>query len=496
VATLAAALFLAACAAPLRPAKEPVELATITANSALWQQLNQHREGDWFHLLNTGDEGLEWRLRSIDSATQTLDLQTFIWKNDHVGQLIQAHVLAAADRGVKVRIMLDDSFLSGNDRSILALAQHPRIHYHIYNPATLREDSLVSKQLANLNDFQRLDHRMHNKVMVVDSQVAIIGGRNLADEYFGYNVAHNFRDMEVLAWGEIVGLINGEFDRFWNDDWSIPAHRVLPTPDPGALPELREQLASALAASAQPAPGEKTTSWLQIASQAHSGTAELLYDQPLPDPSEPGDMQLQLTKTLLGKLAAVDNEIIILSAYYVPTPRLEQLIVSLEQRGVEVRLLTNSLDTNNHTSAHAVYKRHRKTLLQAGADMHEVRADAQDRALYMQQPIDQRLLGLHAKTLVVDDDQVFVGSTNLDPRSLRLNTEVGLWITSPALNQSLRQHVVIDLLQQNAWQLALDEQGTLLWKSADHSSYSEPAASFLLRFESWLFGLLPIENEM
>ena len=163
---------------------------------------------------------------------------------------------------------------------------------------------------------------------------------------------------------------------------------------------------------------------------------------------------------------------------------------------MQVRLLTNSLNTNNHTSAHSAYQKHRQRILETGAELHETKSDAKDRAIYMQSPVDQRILGLHAKTLLIDDDQVFIGSSNLDPRSLILNTEIGLWIQSPRLNRALRKEFGLDLQPQNAWRVSLNEQQEIVWQSDTITTTVQPSASLFLRLENWFFGLLPIEDEM
>lgn len=495
---LAVALCLvAACAPTLQTSKELPEPPVRASTQAPWNLLAERRQDDWFHLLNTGEKALEWRLRSIDSASSSIDLQTFLWKNDQIGQAIMWHLLAAADRGVKVRLLLDDSFLSSHDPSIAILATHPNIRYRIYNPATRREDSLWAKQLANLNAFERLDHRMHNKAMITDGRTAIIGGRNLADEYFGYHTQHNFRDMEVLTSGSVVKHLGNEFNRFWNSPWSDPYSTVLQGDESlDTLENLRSEFFAGELPGPSPEFNPHIEQWLALANAAHSGYAELLFDLPPDDPSMIADKPPLLTTRLLELLATIEREVIIVSAYYIPTPELEQHIETLERRGVEVRLLTNSLETNNHTSAHSAYQKHRRQMLETGVELHETRADAKDRGIYMQPPVEQRILGLHAKTLLADDDQVFIGSANLDPRSLRLNTEMGLWIRSPGLNQALRRELSVDLEPQNAWRLTINGDQDIVWQSDDIVTIEQPSPSFFLRLENWLFGLLPIENEM
>ena len=209
---------------------QPVDLADESAlapaDAEFWTVLEQERPGNWFKLLNTGDEALEWRLRVIDSATQSLDLQTFLWLEDKTGLTVLRHVLDAADRGVRVRLLLDDLFTVGETDLIFAMDQHPNIQYRIYNPFGRRFDSILLREVMNAGEFFRLDHRMHNKAMITDNRAAILGGRNIADEYFGHHSDANFRDMEVLVGGTVVESISARFDDYWNSNWSIPIDRI------------------------------------------------------------------------------------------------------------------------------------------------------------------------------------------------------------------------------------------------------------------------------
>jgi len=190
------------------------------------------------------------------------------------------------------------------------------------------------------------------------------------------------------------------------------------------------------------------------------------------------------------------DEVIIVSAYLIPTPRLESIVGRAVERGVRIRILTNSISSNNHLAAHSAYRNHIRALLHGGVELHEVRSDAEDRPLYMLSPVDTKALALHAKALIIDDRQVFVGSANLDPRSLRINTEVGLLVESEALNADLRSALLTDFHAANAWRLDLDDDGGVVWVSGDLRLDVQPAASFMQRIEDWFFSHLPIEAEL
>jgi putative cardiolipin synthase len=196
-------LFVSGCST-LKPVQLPDEYTLPPSDAPLWQSLTAIRPDNWFVLLNDGKRALDWRLMAIDSAVESIDLQTFLWDFDTTGSLILDRLVSAADRGVMVRILIDDTFLISEDQILVGLADHPKIEYRVFNPFKQRSSGFVSREILNLTEFHRLDHRMHNKAMIVDNQIVIIGGRNLADEYFGLNSEANFRDMELLAGGPIV----------------------------------------------------------------------------------------------------------------------------------------------------------------------------------------------------------------------------------------------------------------------------------------------------
>jgi putative cardiolipin synthase len=212
---------LASACSSLQPVDLPPEYTPAPTSAELWTALAEERPGDWFALLNDGPGALDWRLRAIDSATESIELQTFLWTMDTVGSLMLDHLVSAAERGVTVKLLVDDTFLLGEDDILLELAQHPNIEYRVFNPYKRRANSFATRQALNLAEFHRLDHRMHNKAMIVDNRVAIVGGRNLADEYFGLHAIANFRDLEVIVGGPIVLDVSAEFDGYWNDRWSV-----------------------------------------------------------------------------------------------------------------------------------------------------------------------------------------------------------------------------------------------------------------------------------
>jgi putative cardiolipin synthase len=496
--SLVAVVLIAGGCTALQPVELVPEYALAPAESPLWSAVEEAAPEDWHVLLNDGPTALDWRLRAIDSATASIDFQTFLWHFDTVGAAVLDHVVQAADRGVRVRMLVDDTFLVHEDSVLLALAEHPNIEYRVFNPFKRRAGGFATRQLLNLAEFGRLDHRMHNKAMVVDNRVAIVGGRNIADEYFGLDESANFRDLELLLGGQIVQAVSDAFDLYWNDRWIFPietlAHASASFVE---LDKVRHVAAPVSELHAEESGVRQRARWLNLVKQADTGETVLYFDQPpKDDPRNRNDAPVQVANELIDLFEGAESEVVIVSAYLIPTPHLEGAVERALDRGVRVRILTNSISSNNHLTAHSAYRNHIDTLLEAGAELHEVRIDAKDRDQYIVTPVDRKTLALHAKALVIDNDKVFVGSANLDPRSLRINTEMGLLVRSRPFNKSVRDALEGDFSAANAWRLELQDDGSIQWVADDQRLSSQPAASFMQRIEDWFFSHLPIEGEM
>lgn len=492
---LAIALLLLSACASVEPQRDRAQdPAHAPAPVAAWSGLADVQEHDRLVPLNLGSHALQWRLRALRAATDSIDLQTFIWKDDSVGLALVREIVAAAERGVRVRVLLDDSFLAHADPGLQALSDHPNISYRIYNPMARRSGNMVMRELENLNDLSRINHRMHNKLLVVDGRIAIIGGRNQADEYFGYESSHNFRDFELIVNGPFLAQLETVFDLYWNDPWSLAIEDLVPAgqgPDFASIQAWLREHANDHKGLALSAPQD----WSTLFANGFKADLQLLVDAPA-DASPALDTPVQLAEALVARIDEVEHDLLLVSAYFIPTPPLTSAIERATRRGVRVRIYTNSLGSNNHVSAHAAYVRHRPSLLEAGAELYELRSDAYSRELYMDPAVADALLGLHEKGALFDSCCLFVGSANMDPRSLRLNTEVGLLIDSPELNAKLRQLLAVDLLPKNAWRVALDSNGDVEWIGEQGAQSHTPPASFYLRAQSWFFGLFPIEGQM
>ena len=492
---LAAVILLLAACASVEPRRDrPVEAALDPVPLEQWSGLAATAEQDRLVPLNLGSHALQWRLRALRSAGRSIDLQTFIWKDDGVGLALAREVVAAAERGVQVRVLLDDSFLAHADPGLHALSEHPNISYRIYNPAAHRSGGVLLREVENINDFSRINHRMHNKLLIVDGRIAIIGGRNLADEYFGYEPRHNFRDFELVVNGPFLAQLRGVFDLYWNDPWSLAIEDLSQGSgqhDYSSMQLWLQENALEHRGLADSTPQD----WSKLLASGFNADLELLVDTP-PDVNPALEAPTQLAAELISRIDTVQHDMILVSAYFIPTEALTDAIERATARGVRVRIFTNSLGSNNHVSAHAAYAAHRPGLLTAGAELYELRSDARSREVYLDQSVVQSLFGLHEKGALFDDCCLFVGSANLDPRSLRLNTEVGLLIDSPQLNGRVRELLAIDMLPENAWRVELDADGHIEWIGENGRQSHTPPASFYLRAESWFFGLLPIDGQM
>jgi putative cardiolipin synthase len=498
VSVLALFALLAAGCTSLQPLEMEPEYTAAPAHGAIWDAVSSASPDDWHVLLNDGPTALDWRLRAIDSASDSIDLQTFLWHFDTVGALVLDHVIRAADRGVTVRMLIDDTFLVHEDELLLALAEHPNIEYRVFNPFKRRSGGMATRQLLNLGEFRRLDHRMHNKAMVIDNQVAIVGGRNLADEYFGLDENANFRDLELILGGAIVRDVSAAFDGYWNDRWSFPIETIThDKASPQQLAEARQVAGEVPHLHTEESAEELVARWRELAHGADTGATVLFVDKPPEDnPRDRDEAPIQVANALGDIFDEASSEIVIVSAYLIPTPELEGAVDRALDRGVRVRILTNSIRSNNHLTAHSAYRNHIGALLESGAELHEVRVDAEQRDRYMLPPVEEKMLALHAKALVIDDDRVFVGSANLDPRSLRINTEMGLLVTSESFNRSVRAAVETDFSDENAWRLELREDGKIYWVTDNQVLDTQPAGSFMQRIEDWFFSHLPMEDEL
>jgi putative cardiolipin synthase len=463
-------------------------------------------------LLERADAALNARLALADAAAGTLDVQYFVWQNDASGSLLALRLLAAADRGVRVRLLLDDFGVSKSGAMVAWLDSHRGIEVRVFNPWASR-DSLVGLTLEFLARTKTLNRRMHNKTFIADGRFAILGGRNVGDRYFGLYEPFVEDDLDVLVAGALVADVTASFDEFWNSPATYPVALLAPAQKPVDAAAAEAQFAANVAAAgprlaAFPTRAADWTGFFEgLLTTYAAGPAELYRDSPnVPgsDGAEPHADSPELANPARARLyprfkalvASAQHEVLISSPYFVPDAEFRELIAALVARGVRVAIATNSLASNNHVVAHTGYKRWRREVLRAGAELYELRVDAAALREYVTPPTTSRALGLHAKAVVVDRRRAFIGSANVDPRSMQINTEIGVAADSEDLARELAALLERDMAPENAWRVTMDADGWLTWSSGTERRTRQPATGFTQRAEEFLLNLLPLKDQL
>lgn len=506
-------LALAGCAMlPSQEGRVDSHALTDTGNTVIGRataaQEATHPGQSGFRPLPNGVDAIVARIALAEYAERSLDVQYYIWHDDLTGRQFAAALLRAADRGVRVRILIDDVGVSANDENLLALDTHEQIEIRLFNPIAARG----MRTVGMLTDMQRVNRRMHNKSFIADNQIAILGGRNIGDEYFDAKADVAFGDLDVLTIGRSVNDVSTAFDQYWNASVTFPISALLGRKgDAKKLPPLREALKAYLA-------DEADNPYVQMAANRLSaqiekgeveyywGSAKLLFDDPEKITRDPDDVEGHLLTKMAKAGISGKRELFIISPYFVPGEKGEQWLTGLASAGVEVTILTNSLAATDVGAVHAGYKKYRQALVEAGIKLYELKPGANDIESGKRQKTKARgsRASLHAKTYIFDRKAVFIGSLNLDPRSVLLNTEIGLVCESGALAEDLlvALNKEIDLL---AYRLVLkpdaDGDTELVWldRAADGTVQElteEPEVSVWRRFGVWFMGLLPIESQL
>ncbi|NYT63776.1 phospholipase D family protein [Alcaligenaceae bacterium] len=433
-----------------------------------------------------------------EAAVSTLDVQYYIWHKDLTGTLLFQALHAAADRGVHVRLLLDDNNTPGLDATLAALDSHPNIEVRLFNPFVIRSQ----RWIGYVTDFSRLNRRMHNKSFTADNQITIVGGRNIGDEYFGATDGVLFADLDVAAVGPVVKDVSEDFDRYWNSQSSYPVNLLLPKADPAKL--------AALAADANTLEhNPRAKAYVQalhdssLVRDLTNGTLELEWapTHMVSDDPRKGLGQVPPKQLLIHGLDQIigkpESELTLVSPYFVPGATGVKGFVAMAQRGVKIGILTNSLDATDVAAVHAGYAKRRKPLLKAGIELYEMkRTPSSPRKSKGTGRFGSSGSSLHAKTFSVDGKRIFVGSFNFDPRSAKLNTELGFVIDSPSLAQNI-QSVFHDEVLDIAYQVHLSDSGHLYWTEQRRDGTirydTEPNASFWRRASVSFLSHLPID---
>lgn len=438
------------------------------------------------------------RMLLIAAAQRSIDIQYYIWRDDITGNLLLYALHEAAQRGVRVRLLLDDNGISGLDSKLAVLNAQPGVEVRLFNPFPFR----AWKRLGYLTDFSRLNRRMHNKSLTVDGQLTIVGGRNVGDEYFGATQDVAFADLDVLAVGPIVDEMEQDFDRYWNSESAYPVSLLIARPH-------AEQAQILVHDEAMTAKLAKAQVYVQAVAQSNfieqlfAGRLEFLWvpvhivsDDPAKVLDQASEAQL-LTTRLQAVLSKPELSVDIVSPYFIPTEQGVEILASLVRQGIQVRVLTNSLEATDVLPVHAAYAKYRIPLLQSGVALYEMRSEKERiRPKEKAGPFGSSGTSLHAKTFAIDGKRVFIGSFNFDPRSARLNTELGFVIESPVLAKKLAE-AFDQGLGQYAYQLGLNEKQQLIWQVHTDKEpqvlTSEPGANIWTNLYLRFLSLLPIE---
>jgi cardiolipin synthase C len=460
-----------------------------------------------FRLLGDDRSALLSRLVAADHATRSIDLQTYIYDDDPTGRLVARHLLAAADRGVHVRLLVDDLDASESPALFDALDAHPRIEVRLFNAFLTHRPSLVSKLGQFVIDGRRLNRRMHNKSFISDGRVAIVGGRNIGDPYYDAGGDVRFRDLDLAAVGPVVAQATAAFETYWTCDAARPVSELPPTGTRlDALNALRRDLPSnAAVIPTGPAPETMPAEWPtdQAGDTTHAwdwGRAALVADEPEKAGEGRGGSALRIAPAVDALIASARREVVLISAYFAPGDHGARYFEDLARRGVALSLLTNSLAATDAPAVHAGYAEYRQPLLDAGVDLYELRpiASVSNTAESEHGP-SRSPVSLHAKAAIVDSRYVFVGSMNMDLRSRLLNTEMGLIVDDPPLASAVYRYYRNAIQPQNAFHVVESSDGGLQWLGADATgaplSYDhEPDASWWRRIETTVLGWLPIDE--
>jgi putative cardiolipin synthase len=497
--TIVFALFLAGCAsAPFDYPKQHSEAITDTADTYLAEEVAQwtsaHPGKSGFYPMSAGIDAFGARLALIDRAERTIDAQYFLMKPDSAGRLFAKKLLEAADRGVRVRLLLDDIFTTVDDNAFEVMNQHPNVELRLFNP--IGRGGVYA--LSYVGNFKLTNRRMHNKSFTVDNQITIVGGRNIADEYFELLDDAEFRDFDMLAIGPVAAEVAITFDRFWNHELAVPMEAFSEGEELTDLATARASV-DKKAIETSHRIYEKALSSPLIQDliddkvEFYPADSRVITDDPEKLLNKVSDDQKVLVTALAGVIDEAESDVVVITPYFIPGKGGVEFWRSITNKGVRVIVITNSLASNNHTPVHSAYAGYRRRMLDAGVELYELRVDSSklpegsDKASYDS-------VTLHVKALLVDHRHTFVGSLNLDPRSIDINTEMGVLIENEDLASGMTERL-LEALPSFAYRVTQNEKGRLRWTSIidgeEIVETSEPQASRWLRFKAFLMRILP-----
>ncbi len=389
---------------------------------------------------------------------------------------------------MKVRLLVDDLLLIAKDKTLVAIHEQPNIQFRIFNPWRNR---IAGRGVEFVGRFDQLNTRMHNKLLIADNHATILGGRNIGDSYFGLSQSYNFHDLDVLGIGPVARQASDMFDHFWNSSWVISASALPQKVDDKYVARKSQQLIERIQAAESLAgfdlePQSWTDELNQLSGELKFGSSEFIYDK-----IENGELVEGVTGPMGAILKSAEHEILLANAYIIPDQSFIDEINHLTGKGVRVRILTNSLASHDVPAVNSHYQKWRIPIVEAGAELYELRRDPAIKSRVDTPPVSSKFTGLHTKAFVVDRHKVFIGSMNFDPRSVNINTEMGVVIDSASLGAEMVKLVNRDMGSENAWQVKLNEQGKLFWVNSDETVTRQPARNAWQRFMDGFFKIFP-----
>ena len=462
--------------------------------------VDEHPGLSGFSLLSHARDAFIVRLAMAELAERSLDMQYYSWDGDVTGRIILERVMKAAKRGVRVRLLVDDPYYKSSDPVKAALDAHPNVEIRLFNPLSNRRWSI----LDFIVDFGRVNRRMHNKLMVADNAAAIVGGRNVGDIYFGVNTTANYRDLDVFAVGPVVRDLSGVFDGFWNSPTTVPIAAIVDRPYGVAdLDAILIRLHEEIAAAGYPYPIDQDLEELAAQGAEFRDNLVWAHGQVIadePDAIARGKDSDQVTEFIRGRIAELKEELLVESPYFVLPAAAQATVKALHDRNVRVRVLTNSLASNDMLPAHSGYAKTRRRLLENGMELYELRPDTDAFRPGWSLISARSSAALHAKAMAFDRKAVFIGSFNLDPRSAVINTEAGLYIESPELAERLTAYMATGVVPANSYRVLLDPARKIVWETMRDGKKvryrDEPDTGFRRRFVADLLKLLPIDAQL
>lgn len=492
-------------------ASEAIPLSPTTTLGQIALESAPSPELSGFRLMPLGLFSLDTRVQLARRAEVSLDLQYYQFENDETGRYLLRALRDAALRGVRVRVLIDDLYTGGHEALWHAFSAYPNVEVRLFNPfCCARDRGQLGRFLASAHEWSRLNHRMHNKLFIADGALAVIGGRNVANEYYLRSATENYIDVDAFTAGWIVPPLQYLFDRYWNSDPVYPLESVSrSTLEPDELRAMFEDLTGPKNTPPPPElPPNDILGYGPIADDLDLGRLGLIWgeayvfadhpDKPF-DGQAGGDvLETSVTYNVFEAIRTAREEVVASSPYFVPGPTSMAMLRELRSRGVKVSVLTNSLASTDESLVHIGYSHYRPELLDMGVDLYELSSSRlrENKRMFL---FGKSLGRLHAKLVVIDRKRLFIGSMNLDPRSATINTELGAVIDSPALARELLRIIDIDRLQ-SAYRVRLGPNGSALeWLSNDGDKemvlHEEPDSTPWLRIKAWLLTpFVPVEQ--